>query len=694
MRRIKNAKTKKGLSLLICVVMILTILSVSYTYAETENISANPPKGKIVRVGTFTSFNEEADLEQQPYAQYTKAFLDKIALYTGWQLEYVQIDVENERVEDLLLEGKIDLGTLSVKTDANKEKIGFSNLKYGTLQSNLIALTENKNIFSSDYSTFEGMRVAVVEGDVYHVRALDEFCDINDISYTKVLVPSYEAALAAMQKGEADTAVAVNVISIEDTKTVATIGEAPFFFSFARGRTDIARGVNQSLENIFEVDEDFQKTLEKQYFEEEEYEIKLTKAEQEYIEKNKEVKLVVAAEAIPLQYFDPMGELQGISAIFLDEISELTGLDFTVIRMGKETRDIKKFAEDSDAKLILGPTSQQFEHSEGLFDYTTTLLQAELVLCSNRGVSPKELGGKVFAAVRDGEQMEFELDIPRNEIKYYENYEKVFEAINDGRADYTYCNQLVATYYLLQSGYDNIISVPLNKDILSYKFALVNDDEMLQSILNKAIGSLSESTRQEIVLNGMKQNVESYDFNPLLDKYGAEIFFVLAVIACAIAALIGAKVRDTRELLIERMKVIKHNELTDELIYEYDVKKDTFKASESVFEKFGMACEVPNYTEYIKNNIGQTAFKRFLQDYREKLMCEEGEIGIVSLETVDGKVEYYKVINAIVRNRKGNTALVLGKLVSYNVAAEKTNILITDYSKKEDIKREFIYDRR
>ena len=706
-------KKGRGMAMLLACLLFITTLSTTLAFAEPEskpeNDSNRPTRQKIVRVGTFSSFNESADLSTQPYAQYTEAFLEKIALYTGWTFEYVQVDVANERVEDLLVEGKIDLGTLSVKTDANEDVIGFSNLKYGTLESNLITLIENEKFFSSDYSTLQGMKVALVKDDIYHERVLEQFCNLNGIAYTKVFVPNYEAAFEAMKNGQADTAVAVNVISIEDTKKVATLGEAPFYFSFAKDRPAIARGVNQALESIFEVDEDFQSTIEKKYFVQEDYEIKLSKAEQEYIEKNKNVRLVIAAEAIPLQYFDNKGNLKGIVAIFLDEISEMTGLEFTVMRMTGEKKGLKDFAKNNDADLILGPTAEQFEKTGEIFAYTATLLEAESVLCANRSVPPRELKGKTFAAVKNSEQREYQLNLPKELIKYYDNYEDAFEAINTGRADYTYCNQLIATYYLLQSGHENIISVPLHLDYLSYKFALVDDNEMLQSILNKAIGSLSESTKQELVINGMKQNSNEFELTDLVKAYGIEIVFVIGVLGILLAVLVMAKIKDNRELLVERMRVVKHNELTDELIYEYDVKKDIFKTSEIIFEKFGMACEVPNYTEYIKNNIGQTAFKRFLQDYREKILNEEGEIGIVTLETVTGTTEEYRVINAVVRNKKGHPMIILGKLIRYEENAQYHGIepeqcnasddankekKTSDFYGKEQVKREFIYERR
>lgn len=691
----KRTKLKKSLALMLAVAMLVAMVSVSYTYAAGSAGNAGnpenkpmPPMEKTIRVGLFSSFNESAEVNGEPYVLYTKAFLERIALYTGWHFEYVEVDIEKTKVEDLLVEGKIDLATVSAKTDDNRDMIGFSNLPYGILESHIITLTENDEIFSSDYSTLEDARIAIVEGDKYHEALLEKFCALNGINYTTVLVPDYESALEAMQSGVADAAVAVNVISISDTKTVAVLGETPFFFSFAKENTHIARGINQALESIYEVDDGFKEALENRYFVEEIHDIKLTKAEQEYIDKHKNIKLVIAAEAVPLQYFDSYGNLQGISAMFLREVTNLLGIEFTIVRMGNEKMSWREFAEKNQAQLIIGPTTEQFHESGEVFEYTNTLMESEVVLCTNKQVSPRDLHGKIYAMVKDGDQPEINKNLPMQLVREYANYKEAFDAINEGRADYTYCNQLITSYFILQSDYQNIISLPVNAASLNYKIALVEEDELLQSILNKAIASLTENSKQDIILAGMRTDLEKVEFDEVVNTFGNELMIGVCMIAAALLILMRAKMKDNRALVMEQMRTLKRDQLTDELFYEYDIKHDTFRTSESCFEKFGMPCEVPNYSEYIKNNIGQTPFKRFLQDYKDMLINEEGEIGCVMLDTVDGKTEKYTVKNVIIRNKKGTPILVLGKLLHHHEHSKG----ITAYTKETNINRIFERD--
>ena len=82
---------------------------------------------------------------------------------------------ETEAMQQMLEDGEIDMVTSARKTPDREEKFDFSR-PIGTNNGILTVRSDNSTIVDGDYSTYNGMRVALLNGNTRN----EEFADFAD----------------------------------------------------------------------------------------------------------------------------------------------------------------------------------------------------------------------------------------------------------------------------------------------------------------------------------------------------------------------------------------------------------------------------------------------------------------------------------------------------------------------------------
>ena len=139
------------------------------------------------------------------------------------------------------------------------------------------------------------------------------------------------------------------------------------------------------------------------------------------------------------------------------------------------------------------------------------------------------------------------------------------DAVESGKADYGYGNAYSVAFYTLQNGYRNIITVPGKIETRAYCIAFRSNDEMLLSIINKAISSIDESHMHTLILNEATRIERKITVPMIMDAYGKQIlgaaFIIIAVLLISIVRVVRAKKKlkftmtDTRCFLRPQMSI-------------------------------------------------------------------------------------------------------------------------------------------
>ena len=92
-----------------------------------------------------------------------------------WLLKYKNEAREQRNMQQMLGDGEIDMVTSARKTPDREEKFDFSR-PIGTNQGMLTVRSDNSTIVDGNYSTYNGMRVALLNGNTQN----EEFADFAD----------------------------------------------------------------------------------------------------------------------------------------------------------------------------------------------------------------------------------------------------------------------------------------------------------------------------------------------------------------------------------------------------------------------------------------------------------------------------------------------------------------------------------
>lgn len=370
-----------------------------------------------------------------------------------------------------------------------------------------------------------------------------------------------------------------------------------------------------------------------------ENELILSAEEKEYIANRGPIRAVSIDGGAPLHYKDPRGEVRGIAVSVLDIISEMTGLSFQY-----SLYDSVYEVFDSGADLIFG-ASQEYV-PEGMI-LSATYLKSETILFINSSLDPNNLEDKLYAGIEGGD---LPSGVKEENAVYFNTREECLDAVEKGKADYGYGNEYGVSYYLIKNGYKNIITIPKGKDIREYAMAFPENDEILISIVNKSIAAIDEKKMQAIILDVASHVERDITLPMIMDRYGVEIILLALFIIFLLVFGIVYNIATNKKLKIQ----IKRNEvlsrLSNEYLYEYDVKGDSLKLLEGHEEAFRDSRQVREAMDMLRNAI-----------LDNKL---DGNLHGLELPLLAGERGIFRGVSSNVYNTKGELEIIIGKLIN------------------------------
>ena len=374
-----------------------------------------------------------------------------------------------------------------------------------------------------------------------------------------------------------------------------------------------------------------------------------TKEEQEYIKKTNALKAVSIDGVAPLQYYDANGRVKGISIEVLEAISDMTGLIFTY-----HLYDNVDEAMSSDADIIFGVLEKI--QSENVL-LSIPYFKTETILYLNSSVSPNELENKKYAAIKG---TPLPIGIKEENTIYFNTREDCMDAVDRGQADYGYGNAYSVAFYTLQNDYKNIITVPEKKEDRAYCIVVNINDEILLSIINKAISSIDEHHMRVLALNAATQIERRITIPMIIEAYGVQIFGAIILTMAILLYSIVYNVRAKNEIKIQYERYQMLSQTSNEYLYEYNVKTRNLELSKNCIELFGNS---DNLSELI------TAFNKVF-------INPENTTSIIELPVANGEKGLFKSVNSFLYDDKGHAYSIIGKLIDISEEeAEKQELI-------------------
>jgi diguanylate cyclase (GGDEF)-like protein len=387
------------------------------------------------------------------------------------------------------------------------------------------------------------------------------------------------------------------------------------------------------------------------------YVLDLSEEERQYIEENPLLHTGLIGGSAPLLYIDTKGEPQGISLKVLDEISRRTGLGFaytiypTVAEL--QAADLKIFP------LLAAP--YRWDPLVLSDPYLTT----ETVLYLHRGISADNLADKRFAAVRGGTLPE---GIREDQTIYFESRESALDAVEHGKADFGYGNAYSIAYLSLQKGYRNIVTVPQGKEVRQYSIGVKKDNPILLSIVNKALGSITDSQMQSLLLDVAGKVERTITISMIMGQYGGRILLVSFLVILTLIILSLLIVRTTIQLQRQNRRYEALFEISQEYLFEYEDSTSTLTLSSRTITLFGSQFRINRAIERLGS---------IMRDVGHGPVSE-----IIRLEIADGNMATFRLTTVRIQDPMGKRDSYIGRLSDISEEerekAQLRTLVITD----------------
>lgn len=627
-------------------------------------------EARTIRVGYPLQEGFTERTEEGGYSGYTYDYLQEVAQYTNWEYEYVMpegnLDQQLVSLLDMLERGEIDIMGAMVYSDQLARIYSYPEYSYGTGYITLSVLENNVEFTEFNYSTFDNIRVAVFNSSGKYNEELEAFAESNGFRAEQILCTSEEEQVRLLQEGEADAMLRRDTgIKGLDMRVIARFSPRPFYMAVNKENKELLGELNQALETIHTTNPYFMADLYEEYFSGKSG-IVLSESEQDYISRMGSLQAGVLLGKAPLQYRSREGELKGISFGFLDHITETTGLDFEILTFDT-WKEYEEALKNREVDIVVGINGNYDMARSGNYTLTLPYLHAPVLVAMNQNVSKLTDLEDRSLALQKGQVYKGK---DKAKLKTYDTMEDCLNAVHNGQADYCYGNSYSIQYYMEGWKKSNINTFSMPEDwSQDYEIGILKPaDPMLVSIINKSVKAIPEDLISHLLFENAfdKREVTFSEYAMRNPEQVAVwlLLFCLATLAVVFVSLEwNRKIHAARKAL-ENERYEQLSALSNEFLYEYDVKQGCFKLTEQTAGFLGCS-----------KVVKQSDLKESEKDVFQYMTSAEKVSGEHECILPDGRKRWLKFVSKMISDAHDKPWYAVGKIVDIQQEREIRNQL-------------------
>lgn len=466
-----------------CICLIL-IFAVCVAIFPIQVEAANKDVSEVVRVGWYEDSYHVSGVndERSGYGYEYEQFL---ASYTGWSYDYVKDSWPN--LIEKLQNGDIDLmGGISY-TDERAEPLLFSDLPMGTERYFLYANLSNGDISTSDLSSLNGKRIAILENSVQETL----FCEWErkyNIKTEHVNVNNVEDVMKLAENNEIDGVISTETLiwADYDMAAVTITGKSDIYFCISKKRPDLKDKLDTAMRQIENDNPFYADDLYKQYLSTTAASV-LSYEDEAWLEQHGKIKMgYVKGDPGVSTIDETSGEPVGIINDYIEFVTNYFNkglLQFELIGFDSQKAEIQAL-KDGKIDMIFNVSQNQYESEQNGFILSNTVLEIPLAAVHVKN-SFNENDENIVAIEKDDIFLKWHVsyNYPKWKIIEYDSEKDVEQAVKSGEADCFLVKSGIIEKYIKDNKYNCIFL----SDFKSISFAVKREDTELMVILNKTL---------------------------------------------------------------------------------------------------------------------------------------------------------------------------------------------------------------
>ena len=475
-----------GFSAVGCLLAAVLLLLFAGTRAD-----AAKPARKVVRIPCVALNRVLAvDADGQPISGYAYDYIQTIATYAGWDVQYVPASSFSDGMNKLL-SGEADLFYEVSRTEEREKLMLFPDEPMGFEYYYLYASEDNTDIAPDDYESLQGKRVGVTVGTM-QIELLRRWCEKKGVRLEFVEYTDLPVKEADLEAGKIDLDYEVSMMAPSHFSAVEKVGSSAYFLAVGKNRPDLARDIDAAMDKVLYNDMYFFTRLQERYFSDAVKSRNLTTEEKAWVEGHAVLRAGYFDHYLPFSAKGEDGEPIGsvveavmeiVKALELDTRLEVQFVCFD--DQAKAYRAVESGEVDVMFPAYISSSVKRDYHVIGGKGFAT--LASDLAFLEEYG----EGKGKRIGVNRHNlMQYYYSRDsYPHSEIVFYDDIRGCLDGLLEGTSDGTFLNGARTAGLLRPTQYHSLQAVRA-KDPFQLYMAFAEENVGLMLLMNRGLAML------------------------------------------------------------------------------------------------------------------------------------------------------------------------------------------------------------
>ena len=529
----KRARACRDLAILMPMLLLTALLSLSASAAEPAS------QHDRVKVGFFAMDGYHMMDEDGNRSGYGYDFLRLMARYWDVDYEYVGYDKSWEEMQQMLIDGEIDMVTSARKTPDREELFDFSR-PIGTNNGILTVRSDNSAIVEGKYSTYNGMRVALLRGNSRN----DEFADYartKGFTYKSVYFDSTEEMDEALQNGIVDAIVTSSLRKTNNERILEKFGSSDFYVIVKKGNTALLNKVNYAIDQMNAAEGDWKTTLyNKNYESTDTKNLEYTEEEKRIIAQySKENPLHILCDPTRYPYsYTENGEVKGILPDYFRKIADYAGLSYEFLVPA--TRD-EYIAYQSDKAAVDISIDARLD-TDNYAETKEWGLTAPYITMRMARVTRRDFDGKINVVATVNQTASKSIAdalAPGAEKLMCETRQEMMEAVRDGKADAAFVYYYMAQAFVNSDTTGTMSYTLLEQPTFRYRMVVSStENHALAGILTKAMYAMPDNLVEDLAAQYTTYKATDLTFTDMIRLHPVAAVAIVVFISWMVVTMI------------------------------------------------------------------------------------------------------------------------------------------------------------
>ena len=422
-----------------------------------------------------------------------------MARYWDVDYEYVGYDKSWDDMQQMLEDGEIDMVTSPSKTPEREEKFDFSR-PIGTNNGILTVRSDNSTIVDGNYSTYNGMRVALFNGSS-EIKSFADFAGNKGFTYDPFYFDTTAEMEEALQSGNVDAIAASSLRKTNNERIVDKFDSSEFYVVVKKGNTELLNEINYAIDQMNAVEGDWKTALYNKNYE------SIQTRNLEYTEKEKSIisqyskdnPLHVLCDPTRYPYsYTENGEMKGIIPDYFRKIADYAGISYEFLtpatrdeyiayQKNKETTDIS-----IDARL----------ETDNYAETKKWGITAPFITMQMARVTRRDFDGKIDVVATIDQTASNSIEdamAPGAEKLMCSTRQEMMEAVRKGKADAAFVYYYMAQAFVNSDTTGTMAYTLLEQPTFTYRMVISStENHALAGILTKAMYAMPQNLVEDL----------------------------------------------------------------------------------------------------------------------------------------------------------------------------------------------------